>query len=42
MEKASLITRAKEYLAQEKDLVFAQEVKDILAAVRKVEEGYLK
>ncbi|MDX9827373.1 MAG: phospho-sugar mutase [Spirochaetia bacterium] len=31
MERAALIARAKEYLAQEKDLVFAQEVKDILA-----------
>ncbi|MDX9783476.1 MAG: phospho-sugar mutase [Spirochaetia bacterium] len=31
MEKAALIARAKEYAEQEKDLVFAQEVKDILA-----------
>jgi len=31
MEKAVLIARAKEYAEQEKDLVFAQEVKDILA-----------
>ncbi len=31
MEKAALIARAKEYAEQEKDLVFAQEVKEILA-----------